>query len=378
MNSNDTNEKRLFDMKILYIDIGTIGHHLPYVKSFANNPACDKVVILPNRIDGIDCEQIVFNQPIDLASRKFWGYLKVIRAIKSVADQHHVDIIHFLYGDALNRFFGFGLSMFRKYRLVASFHNLKKGFLHRLSAYLIFRKIKCGIVHTQFISDELLRLGIKNSKHIYYPVFDKEIQIPSKNEIRAALDLPKDVMILSAIGGTRVDKGLDILLEALKHVTGPFHLIIAGAEEYFKRDMIERSIETYKESVTICLHYLSKQALLEYIEASDAIVIPYRKIFNGASGPLTEGVWFRKTIIGPNHGGLGEMIEKHQLGLTFEAENTEDLTKVIQHYLTNGFAWNEGGENYRKNIVPEHFIAEHMRVYNAIEQQRPSKTNTKD
>lgn len=63
------------------------------------------------------------------------------------------------------------------------------------------------------------------------------------------------------------------------------------------------------------------------IQAVDAIVLPYRKTFNGASGPLGEGVAKGKMIIAANHGSLGDIVEKNHLGYTFESENIEALKK---------------------------------------------------
>jgi len=38
------------------------------------------------------------------------------------------------------------------------------------------------------------------------------------------------------------------------------------------------------------------------VESSDVILLPYRRIFKGVSGPKTEGVTREKCIIGLNEG----------------------------------------------------------------------------
>lgn len=350
-------------MKILYVEIGTTGHHFPYLKSFVINEMVEKLVILPKPIEALKVEQIIFNGKLDIATRKLFGYIKLLKAIKRVAKENQVDLIHFLYGDALYRFFGLGLSILKKFKLIASFHSFNDGYLHRLSTKRIFRKIDSGIVHTEFVHHELESLGIKNSKHIYYPFFDKDISIEKKPVLRQKLNISEKDIVISAIGGTRYDKGLDILLDALNDVNGSYHLIIAGLDTYFKKDFIESKIARYQNKVSLYLRYLTKEELLEFIEVSDAIIIPYRKVFNGASGPLTEGIWYKKTILGPNHGALGDTITKHELGLTFEAENPKDLAKMLNHYLSSGFQWNENAEEYRHELDPKHFIDEHTALY---------------
>lgn len=52
---------------------------------------------------------------------------------------------------------------------------------------------------------------------------------------------------------------------------------------------------------------MTDREFAEVIAASDIIALPYRKKFNGASGPLVEGVYLGKCIIGPNHGNLGKL-----------------------------------------------------------------------
>lgn len=350
-------------MKILYVEIGTTGHHFPYVKSFVSNQSVEKLVILPKPIESLTVEQVIFNGKLDIATRKLFGYIKLLKAIKRVAEENKVDLIHFLYGDALYRFFGLGLFLLRKYKLVASFHSFSDGYLHKLSTRRIFRKIDYGIVHTEFVHHELESLGIKNSKHIYYPFFDKDIAIEKKFVLRSKLKLDENDIVISAIGGTRYDKGLDILLDALNDVSGSYRLIIAGLDTYFKRDFIEQKIVNYQDKVSLHLKYLTKEELLEFIEVSDAIIVPYRKVFNGASGPLTEGVWYKKTILGPNHGALGDTITKHSLGLTFEAEDPKDLAKMLNQYISSGFPWNKKADEYRHQLDPKHFIDQHTDLY---------------
>lgn len=81
------------------------------------------------------------------------------------------------------------------------------------------------------------------------------------------------------------------------------------------------------------LKWLSREEYIDSIVASDYIILPYTREFNGASGPLAEGVVANKVIIGSNYGSLGKIITENELGYTFEVENSEDLANVIDNAL---------------------------------------------
>ncbi len=180
------------------------------------------------------------------------------------------------------------------------------------------------------------------------------------------MGLSSEVPVLLTIGGTRYKKGLDILLEALRNVKKPFQLLIAGKEEDFDRNYIEENIKSYKDNVKLLMRVLSDEEFAICINAADFIVLPYRKSFNGASGPLGEGVWRKKTIIAPNHGSLGSIIHEYNLGVTFETEDVNDLTKIISEQLENKHEWNDTAENYRLTLSVDSFANEHQKLYYSL------------
>ena len=71
------------------------------------------------------------------------------------------------------------------------------------------------------------------------------------------------------------------------------------------------------------------------INACDYIVLPYRYSFDGASGPLVDGVIADKIIIGANHGSLGNLINNNNLLEINSCVNgsTGSIIKAIKNYL---------------------------------------------
>ena len=171
---------------------------------------------------------------------------------------------------------------------------------------------------------------------------------------------------LLALGGTRKGKGLDILLEALKRVQEPFHLIIAGKEEDFKKDFILEHTITYTENVSLFLEFLTDEKFSLCLNAADIVVLPYRKVFDGASGPLGEGVWHYKMIVGPDHGSLGDIVKMNHLGKTFKSEDADVLSEVLNETIKMEWEPDEKYLEYRQSLDPAFFQKKYMKLYSDL------------
>jgi glycosyltransferase involved in cell wall biosynthesis len=351
-------------VKIFFVDTVLDGHHLSYLKQLHRNEIYESVYFIPEPISNLDSKQYIYDEKYNLFN--LFDYYHWLKDIKKIIEHEKPDIIHFLYGDRFYRFFGIGLSMFKDYKTIVTFHQTRKALLNKISLKSIFSLIDIGIVHTEYLLNELSLISISNVAQIEYPDFNDNTILTDQKNARKILGINTKNEILLALGGTRNDKGLDLLLEALNYVSQPFHLLIAGAEQDFTEEYIKKKIERYRGEVTLILKYLSEKELNLCLQAADYIVLPYRKIFDGASGPLVEGVGFRKIIVGPNHGSLGEIIEKNKLGPSFEAENIRSLSNAISSVLKKEFYWNELSENYRLKIDKGNFSNKYEKEYTEL------------
>jgi glycosyltransferase involved in cell wall biosynthesis len=211
-------------------------------------------------------------------------------------------------------------------------------------------------------------MGIDKGKIqvIDYPV-SHPIKLDRKKSKRK-LGLNVEEKILLAIGGTRFSKGLDVLLQASKIVKKKYCLVITGKEEYFKEEYIRAQAKALRHTVVIRLGELTDEEFGWYLDAADCIVLPYRKSFDGASGPMTEAVWRRKPVIAPSHGSLGDLVKKCNLGYSFESENVKDLAQKIENFLNDSaaFQWTPEAENFREKISPQTFTARYSELYESI------------
>lgn len=343
-------------MKIMYVDYSIEGHHLEYLKYLSENNECECLAVLPKQVDSLKIKQIAYPH-LNLKEKKITDYLKYMKNMKKIALQEKVDVIHFLDGDSAMRYFHIGYRYLKKFRTVVTFHHLFPGKLRELSMKAILRTVSMAVVHTDEIAEKICSYGCENVTCIHYPCF-----LPLERKAEQA----KGQKILLSLGGTRFDKGLDILLTALRNVKREYHLNIAGKEEFFSKKFVENAIESYKEKVTVDLKFLSNEEMIVYLQNADIIVLPYRKEFDGASGPMCEGAYLGKMIIGPNHGSLGVMIEKNHLGYTFDSENAEDLAEKITLALDNDFAYDEVAKQYQNSLNPQYFLQKHKALYSSL------------
>ena len=349
-------------MRILFVDSRIDGHHISYCRALINKSldcGCNVALCTPQEIEVFDnrVHQIVFGE-----NEK---YYKWIMHIYNEAKRLKADIVHFLYGDHLYRYFGYELSKIGKIaRVIITFHQVRRGFLHDISIRCISKRADCVVVHTDDLKDAFHSLKVSNVCHIEYPQFQESLITESKDNLRKNLGIVEsDAKVLLALGATRMDKGLDILLKALNGVSSPFYLIIAGKEADFTLEFINREIINYKDRVILKLKFLSDLEFTECISCSDIVVLPYRKIFDGASGPLGEGVWQGKEIIGPNHKSLGRIITDHHLGKTFECESSESLQKCIDSACREKWVPDLKYEQYRKQLDPNVFATKYYNQY---------------
>lgn len=344
------------NMKIMYVDISTEGHHLIYLNSLLQNVSSESFAALPVSAQNIQGRVRTFPSP---AIRTVSGYKAWIRDLKKIVSEEKPDLIHFLDGDSIMRYFGLGLSNFKACKIVITFHHLFSGKLREISMRNMLRQANAGVFHTDIIKQRVRSFGCKNVWCIPYPCF-LDVDMCQGSCKR------HEVPVLLALGGTRHDKGLDILLEALKSVKEPFRLVIAGKEEQFNRDYIERKIQSYESSVELQLRFLSEQEVLSYMCNSDIIVLPYRKEFDGASGPMCEGIYLGKAIIGPDHGSLGKLIRQCHVGYTFESESVSSLAECLNQALAETFVYDVTAKEEQKKLKPEAFIEKYLELYDTL------------
>lgn len=349
-------------MKILYVDISLDGHREVYLRAFEPPMGSDTHCwcMLPEPAKGLRMGYVPMTSGYD-KTRDLKTYWKFLREIRAAVKKYDIDIVHFLCGDALYRFFGVGLSTL-KAKIVITYHHMVFTRAKTLSIQNLFRQSIRGVVHTDFLLTQLEAHGVHNGTCIYYPMFDR-ISDKTTEQAKAYFGTDGKPTVLGVVGATSSYKGLDILLDALNRIEHPCTLLVAGSKSAFGAEDIEARLNNPLVEKKLHLRRLSDEEFADAIQAADVIMLPYRKEFDGASGPLVSAAVHNKPVIAADHGSLGDIVTRYELGLCFESENAEELAKVLNSYLAAPDSYEFKVEAFCKRLTVEAFLDAYRDVY---------------
>lgn len=344
--------------QILMCDFKNIGHHWIYnytvmkrisetntITYFTSNICEDQTMLLEKL--GISVVEIETQEYSNKIKSNLSIFKNVLRCFR-YAEKNNISLIHFFTLDFILIQL-FLIKLFKNRNVSATIHwlpnnKIKLFFLH-LNLKFALSKL---VVHGDYIKEKIaLRLDFKNMwklNSIVYPAFE-ENEVTEKDDALKVLGMENcDEKILLYFGEMRKDKGIDILLDALKDIKAKYKLIVAGKPEYFTKEYIlERAVGF--NNVILDLEYVSDSKLALYFSMADIVILPYRSWFSGQSGPLTDGVKHKCMIIAPNVGQIGNTVVRYKIGKTFEVENSKSLAKVIDECI---FQYNEWQKEHIK------------------------------
>jgi D-inositol-3-phosphate glycosyltransferase len=365
-------------MKILIIEpIGSHGGNDIYNKNVVMSLKKQANIFFVNLItsslqkdfDSLDIRQMYYR--IYGKSNKF---IRAFRYIKGTinaliyAKQEKVDIVHL-------HFFGFSVLEYLNLFLTKIFFSFKVvGVVHDVESfendtkpnYKKFMSLIDGVVvHTEYARQELLKnIGSKifdtsKIKTIY--ACDLEYSTLGSNQIdvsvaRKRLNLPLDKKIILFFGQIKTVKGLEVLLNALAIACKKNNnLLLVVAGKVWKDDfsVYEKIITKHKlhDNVSLRIGFVDNEDVPLYFNAVDAIVLPYRKIYN--SGVLIRAMSYATPIIASDFGPFKEFIKHNKNGLLFRTGDSEDLAKKILNAFTNAENLTNMGVEAKRMIVDQ-------------------------
>lgn len=254
-------------------------------------------------------------------------------------------------------------------KYIRKYHNKVVGVLHwypnsKLKATMLrisAKYIDIIVVHSEYIKIQLSKIGINNVEVIDYPLFcnvDLRKIVPKENTER------KNFLCL---GGSRLDKGHDIMAESFKYIPDSakkkISITVAGKEIDVPYTYIREKAEEANIDISFINRRLSEEEYWQLISDCDVILLPYKRVFTGNSGPMTDGVCLNKYILGPDEGNLSFLINTYQLGCTFKIEDPESLGKQIGFVSQLNTKCNH---EYRKKLSLDNFIVSYSRLFEKL------------
>lgn len=263
------------------------------------------------------------------------------------------NLFHILW---FNRFDTFDRTLLNLYyrltgkKLVFTAHNVNAGerdgtdsFLNRFTLKFMYNLMDHIFVHTELSKAQLIeKFSVSQEKVTVIPMGINDT-IPqtdlTRSQARARLDLGSDRKVLLFFGRITSYKGLEYLVSAFKKSRREhqgLQLVIAGkvdrgCDEYWEtiRSMIEECAAG--DSISTKIEFIPDSELEVYFKAADAVVLPYKHIFQ--SGPLFLAYKFGLPVIATDVGSFKDDIVEGETGLLCKPEDPEDLSRAITEYF---------------------------------------------
>lgn len=229
--------------------------------------------------------------------------------------------------------------------------------MDRFLARMTLKQGDCYIVQSKMDADDLQTIidnpVFKQTVHPTYNAF--KIEDISKEEGRKRLNISEDRKVLLFFGFIREYKGLKYLIQAMPEIIKKLEdceLLVVGdfANEEEKAEY-EALIQKCRVQNTIKVYggYIPDKEVEKFFAASDLVVLPY--ISATQSGIVQIAYGFEKPVVVTNVGGLPDVVEDGKTGYVVEAENPNEIARVIVAYFNenkeNEFVANVKSEAYR-------------------------------
>jgi glycosyltransferase involved in cell wall biosynthesis len=234
-------------------------------------------------------------------------------------------------------------------KVVLTLHNVNAGKrdandsrLNHLTLRIQYHLADHIFVHTQKMKADLLEEFAVPSSAVTVIPFGVNETVPNtaltRAEARRQLGIEPDEKTLLFFGHIAPYKGLEYLVQALPRLSNPadYRLIIVGRpkgyDEYWAG--IRQSLEnTGGARLLQRIEFVPDEETELYFKASDALVLPYRYIFQ--SGVLVLGYNFGLPVLAADVGSLREDVAEGRTGFVFKPEDPADLARTIERYFAS-------------------------------------------
>lgn len=338
-------------MKVFLCDNKVLGHHKLYFSTLLE----------------LEYTRLKYVQ-LDLVSTKknFFKYFlsrrKLIKEFLKNEEEYNNVITHFLTLDFIYPY----IFLKKNLNIVGTLHQVPKNLVKKIFLKIFSKKIKIIIVHSELLKENLKKMGIENIKVVNYPSFYDYSKINTKKELRIKNKIDSKKIILSCLGGTRKDKGLNILLKSLKYISMDLKknllINIVGKEEEFKVEYIKKELNSI--SNRIILKEVSDDEFMENVIITDLMIMPYLKSFGGVSGPMTEAIVNKIPCIAPKELEIGKIIVENNIGEIFTCEDPIDLARVIEKTISKIDEYYD--TDYYKKLTKEKFLEKYDEIYKSF------------
>lgn len=163
---------------------------------------------------------------------------------------------------------------------------------------------------------------------------------PGHGNIRKKLGIPGNAIVFLALGQIKRYKGIDVLLEAFRQVDCPkAHLIVAGNPD--GGENLLRDIQAHAAAdsrVHLALHRIPNRSIRDYLDASDALVMPLDQQSSLNSGSMLMAFSYGKTVVAPWIGTLREYKGQQPFFYAYDYSSREEHVRILAETMKRALA----------------------------------------
>lgn len=214
-------------------------------------------------------------------------------------------------------------------------------------AYEVIESCSDLVVHMGKYSQEEFKQNYPGSRniiiphHIYENTYNENI---TREEARVKIGIPKNKFVITAFGKFRNHEEINMVLHSYLHFRNKNKFLLAPRILPFSNHPGQRNI--LKRIISFSGYYLApfflklrgvkagtSEELIEndqlpyYLAASDVVFVQRKKILNSGNIPLA--FLFRKVVIGPNVGNVGELLHETE-NPTFIPDDINSIVNALE------------------------------------------------
>ena len=225
------------------------------------------------------------------------------------------------------------------------------GIYPQIKKWMLSNVLKSGQIQNLFCLVHALVPYMKGQKTQtqIIPICDptKQFEI-SKSEIaefKNKFKVPTDKQIFLNFGYLDDRKGMEVFIDACAtlpiEALAKICLLLAGpVPEYYEKIIEAKLAQVPELEVIRCYGYLPAREVQICFEISDVVLILYQDFLN-MSSVLIRAAMANKPTFATQTGMIGELVSKHNVGITVDATSVSEVSNELKAIINNGISYSE-------------------------------------
>ena len=225
------------------------------------------------------------------------------------------------------------------------------GIYPQIKKWMLSNVLKSGQIQNLFCLVHALVPYMKGQKTQtqIIPICDpiKQFQISKSEtaEFKNKYKIPTDKKIFLNFGYLDDRKGMEVFIDACaalpKEALAKICLLLAGpVPEYYEKIIEAKLAQVPELEVIRCYGYLPAREVQICFEISDVVLILYQDFLN-MSSVLIRAAMANKPNLATQTGMIGELVSKHNVGITVDATSVSEVGNELKAIIKNGISYSE-------------------------------------